>query len=134
MDELSDTLKTGQKIQFSYTGRKNITQDAKIIKNIMLNLLSNASKYSEENKNIYLNVEVEENSVTIQVRDEGIGIPEEDQERLFNRFYRAKNAINIQGTGLGLNIVRKYVELLEGTIGFVSRLNEGSTFTVRFPA
>jgi signal transduction histidine kinase len=100
----------------------------------MLNLLSNASKYSEENKNIYLNVEVEENSVTIQVRDEGIGIPEEDQERLFNRFYRAKNAINIQGTGLGLNIVRKYVELLEGTIGFVSRLNEGSTFTVRFPA
>ena len=71
--------------------------------------------------------------VKISVKDNGIGISEEDQEHLFERFFRAQNATNIQGTGLGLNIVAKYVEVLKGDINFKSQLNTGTTFSVNFP-
>lgn len=133
IEELNGVLKAGQTILLFYIGRKKINQDKKILRNVLLNLLSNAIKYSEENKTVSLLVDVENNQVTIRVKDEGIGIPEEEQKSLFSKFYRAKNAINIQGTGLGLNIVKRYVELLEGDISFVSRQNEGSVFTVSFP-
>ncbi|HEX8038863.1 MAG TPA: sensor histidine kinase, partial [Chryseosolibacter sp.] len=65
--------------------------------------------------------------------DHGIGIPESEQQEIFKRFYRAENATNIQGTGLGLNIVKKYLTLLNGTIEFKSKVNEGTTFTVHIP-
>jgi PAS domain S-box-containing protein len=133
IEELNGGLKTGQAILLFYNGRKKINQDKKIVRNVLLNLLSNAIKYSEENKPVSLFVDVEKKLVTIRVKDEGIGIPEEEQQCLFGIFYRAKNAISIQGTGLGLNIVKRYVELLEGSITFVSRQNEGSVFTVSFP-
>jgi signal transduction histidine kinase len=67
------------------------------------------------------------------VKDEGMGIPEEDQSNLFNRFFRAKNVTNKQGTGLGLNIIARYVELLNGNITFESRLEQGTTFTIVIP-
>jgi len=133
IEGLSGILKTGQAIHLSYNGTKTISQDKKILRNILLNLLSNAIKYSGEHKNIYLIVEIDNDIVSIKVKDEGIGIPEEDQKNLFSKFYRAKNTVNIQGTGLGLNIVNKYVDLLNGVITFVSRQNEGSTFTISFP-
>ena len=71
--------------------------------------------------------------MTIKIVDQGIGIPIEDQKHLFTRFFRAHNADNIQGTGLGLNIVKRYVDLMEGLIEFKSGLGEGSTFIVSIP-
>lgn len=133
IEEVSGMLKQGQKINFSHNGEKEIVQDRKVLKNILLNLLSNAIKYSLENKEIYFLMEVHKDLVSIKVKDEGIGIPEEDQENLFGKFFRAKNATNISGTGLGLNIVKKYVELLDGNISFISKYNEGTTFTVELP-
>jgi PAS domain S-box-containing protein len=133
IEELTGVLKKGQAILLFYKGNKIINQDKKILRNVLLNLLSNAIKYSEENKTVSLIVDVANSLVSIKVQDKGIGIPEEEQKNLFGKFYRARNAINIQGTGLGLNIVKRYVELLEGNITFVSRQNEGTVFTVSFP-
>ena len=133
IEEMNGILKTGQAIQLEFNGNEEITQDERILKNVMFNLLSNAIKYSGENKNIYLSIDTRNESVLIEVRDEGIGIPEEDQRNLFSQFYRGKNVTNIQGTGLGLNIVKRYTELLGGNITFKSKLTAGSTFTVSLP-
>ncbi|MBB5396830.1 PAS domain-containing sensor histidine kinase [Mucilaginibacter sp. AK015] len=134
VEEVNGMLKNGQHIRFSYNGVRNITQDKKILRNIMLNLLSNAVKYSGEQQTVYLDIDADndQKKVVIRVRDEGIGIPQEDQKNLFNKFYRAKNATNIQGTGLGLTIVKQYVELLNGDISFISEPNQGTTFTIEF--
>jgi PAS domain S-box-containing protein len=122
-----------QKINFDYKGEEEIQQDKKILRNVLLNLLSNAVKYSPEGKEIHVSASVGDGKVSLSVRDQGIGIPAEAQKNLFDKFFRAKNATNIQGTGLGLNIVRRYVELLDGTIGFTSKENIGTTFSVEFP-
>ncbi|MGZ6489259.1 MAG: ATP-binding protein [Bacteroidia bacterium] len=132
-EDITGYLKAGQKINYTHGGEEIISQDKKILRNVLLNLLSNACKYSPENKEIDFGTEVGKNRVIIRVKDSGIGIPESEQKNLFSKFYRAKNATNIQGTGLGLNIVRRYVELMEGGISFTSKLNEGTTFTVEFP-
>jgi PAS domain S-box-containing protein len=122
-----------QKIHFNYSGEKEIYQDKKILRNVLLNLLSNAVKYSSEGKEIHVSARVENGKATVSVRDEGIGIPAEAQKNLFDKFFRAKNATNIQGTGLGLNIVKRYVELLDGAIDFTSEENIGTAFTIHFP-
>jgi PAS domain S-box-containing protein len=134
IDEMEGMLKKkNQKINQGTYKSIEARQDQKILRNVLLNLLSNAVKYSGEEKEIYITVEVKDEKVLISVRDEGIGIPIEAQKDLFTKFFRARNAALIQGTGLGLNIVKKYVELLDGNIWFTSRENEGSTFTVEFP-
>lgn len=133
IEEVQGLLKKGQQIHLHLLGEKEIVQDKKIIKNIFLNLLSNAIKYSPENKDIYLKINTLSDFVSISVEDRGIGIPENEQQNLFEKFYRAKNATNIQGTGLGLNIVKRYVELLDGMIHFTSTLHKGTTFTIEFP-
>ena len=107
--------------------------DKKMLKNILFNLLSNGIKYSENGEPVTLHMEVAENSLQIAIIDEGIGVPEEEQQHLFTRFFRAHNVENIQGTGLGLNIVKRYVDLMKGTIRFESRLGEGSSFFVTLP-
>ena len=132
--ELNGILKSGQAIHLSYYGCREIVLDKKILRNVLLNILSNAIKYSGEGKGIYLFIENNNGLVTMKVKDEGIGIPEEDQGNLFGKFYRAKNALSIQGTGLGLNIVKRYVGLLDGDITFISKQNEGTTFTITFPS
>jgi PAS domain S-box-containing protein len=132
VEEIKHILKPDQTIIFSYTGENIIFQDKRILKNIYLNLLSNASKYSPENKPIHLNTVVTDKKVFVRVEDEGIGIPDEEQSNIFTKFFRAKNVFNIEGTGLGLNIVKLYLELLDGTISFASRPNEGTTFIIRF--
>ena len=104
-----------------------------ILKNIFLNLLSNAIKYSSEGNNILLKINVTNKKAIIKVEDKGIGIPEEDQKNLFTKFFRAGNALNIEGTGLGLNIVKRYVELIDGSISFTSKVEVGTLFTVQFP-
>jgi signal transduction histidine kinase len=93
-------------------------------------LISNASKYSHPNKNIFLTWIQSDEVLEINVQDEGIGIPEVDQKHLFEQFFRASNASAIQGTGLGLNIVKRYVDLLNGRITFCSEFGKGTKFTV----
>lgn len=133
IEEVNGILKLGQRINLLYNGESEIVQDKRILKNVLLNILSNAIKYSAEEKDIHLSIEVNHGIVAIKIRDEGIGIPEEEQKELFGKFFRARNAVNIQGTGLGLNIVKKYVELLDGNISFISKHNEGTTFIIVFP-
>lgn len=133
-EELKPSLKDGQKIivESSYNNYV-VNIDTRILRNSLFNLLSNASKYSENGKNIYLSCLIKDDQLTISVRDEGIGIPEDDKKHMFDRFFRATNATNIQGTGLGLNIVKRYVDLLDGTIAFESEYLKGSTFTISIP-
>ena len=134
MEEMDGMLKKKrQQLSVTYCGEREVCQDKKILQNVLLNLLSNAVKYSAEEKKIQIVVEVKDGKGSIAVKDEGMGIPVDVQKDLFTKFFRANNAINIQGTGLGLNIVKRYVELLNGDIRFCSKENEGSTFTVEFP-
>ena len=113
--------------------RTHFLLDQMMITNIINNLISNAIKYSDENQSIHLKLYTRNNILVIQVKDEGIGIPSRDQKKLFGRFFRAENTVNIQGTGLGLNIVKRYIEMMGGAIGFESELNKGTTFTVQIP-
>ena len=130
IEEVHGMLKVGQQINYNHVGNTSIILDKKILRNILLNLLSNAIKYSGEGKEILLNIVIKDKHIKIAIKDNGIGIPEEDQNNIFGKFFRANNSGTIQGTGLGLNIVKRYVELLNGTISFISKQNEGTTFTI----
>jgi PAS domain S-box-containing protein len=107
--------------------------DPKLMRTILMNLISNAIKYSPKNTDIHIKIEESDAFVMLQVQDQGIGIPENEQEKLFERFFRAKNAQNIEGTGLGLNIVKQYIDLMDGTINFKSEINKGTTFLIKWP-
>lgn len=133
-EEVNPTLKEGQVLDIVCSAEiTTLETDARIIRNILFNLISNASKYSEAKKNIYLTCTHNNGMINFSVRDEGIGISAEDQRHLFERFFRASNAGNIPGTGLGLNIVKRYVDLLGGTISFTSDYGKGSTFVFSLP-
>ena len=134
IENLQESIsKNGQELKFEFSGDEMVDCDVNMLRNIMMNLLSNAMKYSGENKPIEVVIRVEEGKVKISVRDFGIGIPDADKEHMFERFFRAKNVINIQGTGLGLNIVKKYLDILRGDIWFESEYGEGTTFFVVLP-
>jgi len=133
ISEMQVNLKHGQQITFEYNGEKNVVLDKHLLKNICINLLSNAIKFSPENSVIKVGCLITENDFILSIKDTGIGISEEDKQHLFERFFRAKNAFNIQGTGLGLHIVGKYLELMNGTIKIESGLNQGSAFTIHIP-
>ena len=107
--------------------------DEKLVRHTLSNLLSNALKYSPPGSPVDLEVESSREAVTFLVRDRGIGVPPEDQPRLFESFHRARNVGNIEGTGLGLTIVKQCVELHGGTVDFESRPGEGTTFIVCLP-
>lgn len=135
LDEVKSLLKNGQQLSHhSPAEAMEVFLDKRHLKNILFNLLSNAIKYSEEDKIIECTLESSGDAVLIRVKDEGIGIPKEDQPYLFTRFFRAHNAINIQGTGLGLNIVKRYVEMMQGKISYQSSLGKGSIFLVQLPS
>lgn len=133
IEDVKGMLKPGQEIICQHFGEQQTIQDKKILRNVMLNLLSNAIKYSEEGQSIHVQCRVNPFAVEISVKDNGIGIPEEEQKNLFGKFYRARNAVNHQGTGLGLNIVKRYIDLLDGDIRFTSHPNEGTEFTISYP-
>ena len=103
------------------------------LKNILLNLLSNAIKYSPDDAVIKIHSQIQEEQVIISIEDNGMGIPKDQQKHLFTRFFRADNATAIQGTGLGLYIVKKYLENLQGSIHFESVEGQGTIFTIQFP-
>jgi PAS domain S-box-containing protein len=133
-EEVNSFLKEGQKVKMTcLAGLKEIETDSRILRNIMFNLISNASKYSDVHKTIHVSCKHQNRQILISIKDEGIGIPQEDQKHLFDRFYRASNAGNVQGTGLGLNIVKRYVELIGGDITFTSEYEKGSTFFISIP-
>ena len=133
-EELTSTLKEGQHLILDCkNGPHHVFSDTRILRHILFNLISNASKYSPAGNPIYVACEQDVNSVSFVVRDEGIGIPDEDKRHMFDRFFRASNAGNVQGTGLGLNIVKRYVELLGGSISFTSEFGKGSVFIVLIP-
>lgn len=113
--------------------KTDLFTDKKLVKNIFINLISNAIKYTKMNGNISCSFDSDDKFFKCSFQDDGIGIPEEDQKYLFERFFRASNVVNIEGTGLGLNIVKKFVELLNGSIDYVSKPNHGSTFIVHLP-
>ena len=110
-----------------------VNLDKNLLKNCIINLVSNAIKYSGEETEIELWTTLNNNTITINVKDNGIGIPEEDHEHLFEAFFRAHNTGNIPGTGLGLHIVSRYVSLMNGTISFKSAVNKGTLFTIELP-
>ena len=133
LTEINSILKSGQKVSYKHKGNVNALLDKQMLRNILLNLISNAIKFSPENKNIEVDTIVSDKEIIVKVTDNGIGIPKEEQAHLFERFFRAKNVTNIQGTGLGLNIVGKYLEAMNGKINFESELDKGTTFTVTIP-
>lgn len=132
ISELSGLLKKGQRIVFEPEGNDVAELDPGLLKHIVINLLSNAIKFSPENADITVFVQVTDGGLTLNVTDKGMGISEEDQQHLFERFFRGANVTNIQGTGLGLHIVSKYAELMNGSVTCTSKLGEGTTFTVHF--
>ena len=100
---------------------------------ILTNLLHNAIKYSPENTKIDFKITPNSKEFIFEIKDEGIGIPIADQKHIFERYFRAENALTNQGTGIGLNIIKGHLESLGGTIRFISKLNEGTTFIVKLP-
>lgn len=133
-EELYPTLKERQQLILDVDEVSGeFCTDTRILRNILFNLVSNASKYSDAGKNIYIECRSREKDIILSIRDEGIGIPAEDQKHMFERFFRASNAGNIQGSGLGLHIVKRYAELLGGEITFTSEFGKGSTFCVSLP-
>ncbi|MEM9154048.1 MAG: HAMP domain-containing sensor histidine kinase [Cyanobacteria bacterium P01_F01_bin.33] len=121
-------------VDFSCIGQTcNIFVDRKCLHSILSNLISNAFKYSPSNSVVDFCLRFEDDIVTVEVRDRGIGIPEKDQPHLFELFHRASNARNIRGTGLGLAIVAQCVNHLQGDVNFWSKMNLGTIFTVKLP-
>ena len=133
VEEFRTTSGAQRRFAFSSEGDCRISTDPKLWRVIATNLLSNAAKYSPPDSSIEVRLKCTEDDVELQVQDEGIGIPEADQARLFEAFHRASNVGDRPGTGLGLTLVSQCVELLGGTISFRSREGEGSTFNVKTP-
>jgi signal transduction histidine kinase len=111
-----------------------IESDKRMLKNIFINLISNAIKFSGPGAEIRVLSKNESGTVSISVQDQGIGISAEDLKHLFSSFFRGKNAQNIQGTGLGLHIVKRYLGLLSGQVEIKSELGKGTTVTILIPA
>lgn len=135
--ELDTTLKQqglASRIQLTFEATHTLVSlDEKLVRQILINLLSNALKYSGPQQIVQLQVEVNPQQVQFRIQDEGIGIPEADQRRLFECFHRANNVGAISGTGLGLAIVKHCVGLHQGTIAVNSVINQGTTFIVTLP-
>jgi two-component system sensor kinase FixL len=126
---------TSHTIRFSSDGAcQDILGDTKLLRQAFTNLLSNAVKYSHEGTTVYFDICCKQGEVVIEVRDSGIGIPEKDQSKLFEPFHRAANVDAREGTGLGLAVTKRAIELHGGKISFKSRENVGTTFTVRLPS
>jgi len=127
-------LKEGQKINYpDHIDEMSLLQDEKIIELTLSNLVHNAIKYSSENTVVDIKITQDEELTTITVLDDGIGIPKADQKNIFNRYFRAENALLTQGTGIGLNIVKTHIENLGGTIRFKSEEKKGTIFTITIP-
>lgn len=132
-EEMQMMAKREQNIIYQHTGlHSTVLLDQNLVRNCIINLISNAIKYSGENTFIEFNTELTEKECIITVKDNGIGIPEIDHKHLFEPFFRANNTGNIPGTGLGLNIIMRYVDLMGGKVSFSSLPNQKTIFTLNF--
>lgn len=132
-EEMQLISKEDQIIIYQHSGSEKIVRlDQNLLRNCLINLISNAIKYSGEHTLIEFFSEVNEEQYVFSIKDNGLGIPEEDQPFLFQPFFRAHNTGNIPGTGLGLNIVLRYVNLMNGNIKYESRSGEGTLFILSF--
>ena len=111
-----------------------MVSDKNIIRNILYNLISNAIKYSEADSKIECIIKKKNENLIIEIKDEGIGIPDQDLKHIGTRFFRASNVTHLQGTGLGLNIVSSYLNFLRGSLTFKRRTVKGTTFTLTIPS
>lgn len=131
VEELKGVCKPEQTIHYTHEGERVVMTDNQLLRNVIINVVSNGVKYS--NKSISLKTKVANGVIYIEIKDSGIGIPESDLPHIFNRFFRAHNSGNVQGTGLGLNIVKKYLELMKGDVRVESKVGVGTTFFVEIP-
>ncbi|HMU10169.1 MAG TPA: ATP-binding protein [Ferruginibacter sp.] len=130
--ELEGIAKKDQQIIYKHSGEDTVVLDPTLLRNVITNLLSNAIKFSSENGVIEVTSRVTAGEIVLTVKDNGLGISQEDQEHLFERFFRGANVTNIQGTGLGLHIVGRYIEIMDGKIEFSSELEKGTRFIITF--
>ena len=128
--EIETIAKSSQQIQYRHTGDEVVFSDPALLRNVMTNLLSNAIKFSAEDGVIEVESIISDKEIVLHVKDNGLGISKEDQGHLFERFFRGTNVTNIQGTGLGLHIVGKYIEIMDGEIEFTSELEKGTKFII----
>ena len=131
-EDMQFLLREGQHFRYEHQGESNVYLDVHLFKNILNNLFSNAIKFSPECTDIVVKTSVQDNIFELSVRDRGIGIHPDDQIHLMDRFFRGSNAAHIQGTGLGLHIVSKYVEQMNGSISFNSEPGVGTEFLIHF--
>jgi signal transduction histidine kinase len=131
-DEIKNTLKPKQSIEYIHQGDTMFLLDQSLLKHIMLNLISNASKFSKDDGIIRIETSSDDKEIVVSVTDQGIGISQDDQKHLTERFFRASNATAVQGTGLGLHIISKYAEIMDGKVTWNSKINEGTQFVVTF--
>lgn len=131
INKIESVFKKPQKIIYQHCGEHDVVSDKQILASIISNIVSNALKYSD--KTVKVNTETSKHRIHIKVTDKGIGVPEEDQNSLFQKFFRGTNTEDTQGTGLGLHIVKQYTDLLEGKINFTSKVNKGTTVEVWLP-
>jgi PAS domain S-box-containing protein len=131
--DVQHLLKKGQQIAYVHTGKDAmVCLDRSMLRHIVINLLSNAIKFSAESSTVEVVTEKKGGKLFISVKDQGIGVPAEDMQDLYKRFFRSSNVTNIQGTGLGLHIVSKYTELMNGVISCESKIGVGTKFTITF--
>ena len=134
VEELQLNVSSKNQITFVTQGQcPKVSLDEKLLRSILINLLSNAIKYSPQGGEVHLALMCEGEEAVFQIQDSGIGIPKEDQEHLFELFYRGKNIENISGTGLGLSVVKKCLELQGGKISLNSEVGVGTTVTITIP-
>lgn len=132
IEELRGGCKAGQALEYDHTtDDRSIIIDRNMTVNALTNLMTNAIKYSPENSPITLRTCIENNILTASVIDHGMGIPAEDQPHLFDPFFRAQNAGTVQGTGLGLHLVKRYMDMVRGEVKYTTTPGKGSTFTIR---
>jgi PAS domain S-box-containing protein len=130
IDEIKSIQKKGQRVIFTHRGEDEVWLDPSLLKHIIGNLLSNAIKFSPEDSCINIETKIADSLLRLHIKDKGMGIPKEDQQHIFERFFRAVNATDVQGTGLGLHIVQKYTELMNGKIKFISEQGKGTEFFI----
>lgn len=132
--QMKQQTRDWQDIKYTHSGPSEISLDKKLLEHCLVNLISNAIKFSDVADYIEVGSEINDGMCRIWVKDYGVGIPEEEKSRLFEPFFRASNVLHITGTGLGLNLVKRYAELMGGSVTMEKNATKGTVFTLIFPA
>lgn len=132
VEELQAIARPGQQLIYKHEGPEKVYLDPALLRHILMNLITNAIKFSFDDSIVEITTWNNEDSFILSVKDYGLGITQEDQQHLFELFFRGANVTNIQGTGLGLHIIAKYVAMMKGKIEYTTELNQGTEFIISF--